>query len=432
MKVALVHQPLGTLSVPVQDGSSAIWVYEIARRLARSGEIVVYSRRARNQQESENREGVLYRRVSTRLDDRVFRFFEDHPRLQAMPGLFDRTHPLFASSLAHLEYGLRVAKDIRSQRCDIIHIRNFSQLVPIARAFNPDAKIILHMECEWLTQLDPTMIQARLLNCDSIVACSTYIADKIKRAFPELASRCYVVHNGVDVDAFAPGNQATAETNGAKRLLFVGRVSPEKGLHVLMEAFESVVKRWPEAQLTIVGPEQVPPLDFIINLSDETGVSDLARYYGGSYLTRLRQMLSPKAADRVSFVSILPHADMPNVYRNADLLINPSFVETFGMTLVEAMACKVPVVASRVGGMTEVMENDKQGTFVEPGRPSALAEAILHLLEDERLRHDMGAAGRARVVKYFSWDELSQQMLEVYRNAMVEYGPVQTAASVLH
>jgi glycosyltransferase involved in cell wall biosynthesis len=418
MKVALVHQPLGTLSVPVKDGSSAIWVYEVSRRLARSGEIIVYSRKGRNQEKFETREGVRHCRISTRLDDRLFRFFADHPRIGQMPGLFDPTRPLFASRVAYLEYGLRVARDIRRQQCDIVHIRNFSQLAPIVKAFNPDARIVLHMECEWLTQLDPAMIGARLRSCNLIVACSGYIANKIKRAFPEVSSRCRVVHNGVDVDTFAPSKHRGIQGNGTKRLLFVGRVSPEKGLHVLIEAFEDVVKRWPEAQLTIVGPETVPPLDFIIGLSDEPGVSGLRRFYPGSYLSQLRQMLSPETARRVSFISNLPHPDLPDFYRKADLLINPSFVETFGMTLAEAMACSIPVVASRVGGMTEVVENGKQGTLVEPGIPAALAEAILHLLSDECLRHAMGTAGRERAVKLFSWDEVSRQVLEAYKDLM--------------
>jgi glycosyltransferase involved in cell wall biosynthesis len=214
--------------------------------------------------------------------------------------------------------------------------------------------------------------------------------------------------------------------------LFVGRVSPEKGLHVLIEAFEGVISRWPYAQLTIVGPEEVAPLEFIVNLSREPGVLDLARYYGGSYLSQLREMLSPLAAERVSFLKDLPHSTLPEIYRSADVLINPSFVETFGMTLVEAMACKVPVVATRVGGMTEVVENGKQGTLVEPGRPAALAEAILHLFGNERLRHDMGTAGRQRAVRLFSWDEVSQQMFEVYRNVVLQREQTEPGDPVAH
>ena len=414
LKVAFVHQPLGTLSVPVQEGSIAIWVYEVARCLARSNEVVVYARRAPGQKEGETREGVIYRRISTDLDDRLLRFLEDHPRLTRLPRLRNPKLPFFASSLAHLEYGLRVGWDIGLERCDLVHIMNFSQLAPIIKAFNPRTKVVLHMQSYWLTQLDRATIEHRLRSCDLVVGCSEHVVSRVQRAFPNFSDRCCVVHNGVDVKGFFPDGHDKMPDDGIKRLLFVGRVSPEKGLHSLLEAFKMVAEQCPQVQLTIVGPESVPPLEFIVSLSDEAGVSQLARFYPGSYLSHLRQMLSPELARRVSFVSSLAHREVARFYRAADVLVNPSLLETFGMTLAEAMACGVPVIATRVGGIPEVVAHGKTGLLVPPDDAPALAEAILHLLADNDLRESMGEAGRQRALHMFSWNKITQDMLRQY------------------
>jgi spore coat protein SA len=421
LKVAFVHQPLGTLSVPVQEGSIAIWIYEVARRLAKSNDVVVYARKGRHQKELEIREGVTYRRISTELDNRLFRFLEDHPSLTRLPGVRNPKLPFFARNLAHLEYGLKVAWDLGLQRCDVVHIKNFSQLAPIIKAFNPKTKIVLHMQSYWLTQLDRATIEQRLSSCDAIVGCSEHVIGQVRLAFPSFNERCHVIPNGVDLESFSPAGQARTPAEGIKRLLFVGRVSPEKGLHVLLEAFKNVAEQRPEVQLTVIGPESVPPLEFIVSLSDEPGVSQLARFYPGSYLAQLRQMLSPELARRVSFVSNLAHPEVIGFYRTADVLVNPSLLETFGMTLAEAMGCGVPVVATRVGGMTEVVADGKSGILVEPDNPSALAQAMLRLVSDDELRKSMGYTGRARAFNLFSWDRISERTFELH-NQLVNEG----------
>jgi len=161
----------------------------------------------------------------------------------------------------------------------------------------------------------------------------------------------------------------------------------------------------------------VPPLDFIVRFGEDERVADLARFYRGSYLSHLRQMLSPGVADRVSFLGNLPYPELAALYRAADVVINPSFVESFGMSLVEAMACKAAVVATRVGGVSEVVENGESGILVEAGNASALAQAVLRLLEDPNLRESMGAAGRRRVIERFSWERVVESLLSRYQES---------------
>ena len=423
MKIAIVHQPIGTISVSDPNGSIEIWTYEMARRWARSSEVIVYAKKFRHQKKFEYSQGVRYRRISTVVDewftfiskafDKLGRF-SLFKKIKSVIFFRNVKRPIFASSLFYLTYILQVVKDLKKENCDIVYLHNFSQFVPIIRAFNPKIKIILHMDCEWLTQLDRTMIEKRLRKVDLIIGCSEYITEKTRLVFPQFAERCRTVYNGVDVNHFVSRNRyELANKNGVKRLLFVGRVSPEKGVHVLLEAFQEVVKRYPQAQLEIVGSASISPIEFVVALSDNPKVSKLAFFYNkNGYIAHLqKQLLSFNIKDNVTFTGFIPHKHLINHYRQADILVNPSFSEAFGMSLIEAMACQVPVVATGVGGMTEIVEEGKTGLLVESGSAPELAEAILHILSVEDLMKRMRNAARERTVELFSWDKIADDLL---------------------
>ena len=311
-----------------------------------------------------------------------------------------------------------MAKDLKAEKTDIVHLHNFSQFVPIIRAFNPKIKIVLHMHCEWLTQLDRSMIESRLKEVDLVIGCSDYITEKIRRRFPQFAKRCRTVYNGVDVNHFVnENNQSAMKKNETKRLLFVGRNSPEKGLHVLIDAFQKVFECYPQAQLKIVGAQESAPIEFIVALSDDPKISDLASFYNRSYISHLQGKLSLGAASHVSFTGLVSRRQLINCYRDADVFIFPSvWNEPFGMPPIEAMATGIPLVATRVGGITEIVEDGKTGILVEPNDASALAEAILCLLSDEDLRKSMGKAARLRVYELFSWEKVVENLLRQYKN----------------
>ena len=233
MKIAFVSQPIDGFSIPPR-GSLTGWTYEVARRLARSCQVVVYASARSLRKKVESMDGVIYRRIPVVPDILWLRLFK------RFSGVRNVKRPLFASKLYYLGYALQVARDLRKLPCDIVHVLNFSQLVPIIRAFNPKTKIVLNMRCDWLTQLDATMIERRLKDADLIIGCSEYITERIRRAFPRFAGRCQTVHNGCDVNYFFPENgRSDGNEKGARRLLFVGRVSPEKGAHKVSRTFST-------------------------------------------------------------------------------------------------------------------------------------------------------------------------------------------------
>jgi glycosyltransferase involved in cell wall biosynthesis len=224
----------------------------------------------------------------------------------------------------------------------------------------------------------------------------------------------------VDVDEFRPASGGEARGDGVPRILFVGRVSPEKGIHTLIEAFARVASRIEDAHLDIVGGRSTLREDFLVGITEDPIVRALRRFYDGSmgaeyqdYLDGLVRKLG--LTGRVRFVGRVPHDGLPARYGASAVLVNPSVSETFGISVVEAMACGLPVVAARVGGMVETVVEGETGLLVEPEQPAALADAIVSLLQDAERSRKMGASGRARAVARFSWGARADKLLATYR-----------------
>jgi len=416
MKVAFVNQPWNEADPPVESGSVAIWIYHVARQLARSCDVAVYARRSRMGKRTEWCDGVCYRYVSTSLDRRVLRM------LHLASGLYGPARPYFAGRLYYLGYIVKVALDLRRAGCDIVHIQNLSQFIPIIRALNPTIGIVLHMHCEWLTQLDPRVIRRRLKKADRVIGCSEYITQRIRCRFPDVADRCRTIYNGVDVNR--RGAKNSRKDSALRHVLFVGRISPEKGLHVLVEAFQRIVAGYPDVQLDIVGPNSAPPTEFIFKLSGDPKVSDLISFCGRDYLGHLKQQMPEHLARQIRFFGSVPYSALADCYAAADVYVQPSLIEAFPMPIPEAMAAGVPVVATRVGGVSEAVQDGVTGRLVEAGDVESLAEAILDLLCDDDVRTSMRTSARARAVELFSWEKIARNLLDLYSRMSDMHGRV--------
>lgn len=409
MKVALVNQPIGRFTLP-PDSSIMIGLHEVGRRLARSAEVLVYARRGGSQPAVERADGLEIRRLPE---------VREVPGLRRLVRLFERrAAQSYAAPWQALDYALAVALDARARRCDVIHVPNYSQFLPILRAFNPAARLVLHMHCEWLTQSPRAVIAPRLRQAHRIVSVSAYLTETIRARFPEYADRCRTVPNGVDVPAFAAGARPPA--TGCRRVLFVGRVSPEKGVHDLLAAFRLLAAEDPGLHLDIVGARRPLSLDFLLSLSADAAVADLARFYDGRTATDYGAYLQHYLAEaglegRVRFWGVLPYPGMVAAYQQADVLVNPSYSESFGMSLIEAMASGVPVIATRIGGMPEIVEGSGAGRLVERGDAPALAEAVRGVLADEAGRQRMGQAGRQHAQAHYSWERVAEDWRRLYQ-----------------
>lgn len=417
MKIAFISQPFDYVKPPIQSGSINIWTNKIIEAFPSDGDhqFIVYSPQFPGLSDVETYEGVEYRRFPILLDSLLAKPIQ---LVENVLGFPRAKRPFFASPLYYGQFIKRIAINLQEQEADIVHIHNFSQFVPVIRRFNPGVKIVLHMHCEWLSQLDEKWMEERIAQADRVIGCSSYITDQVSKRFPAYANRCKTVLNGVDLTTFYKN---TPDTNSgtSQRLLFVGRVSPEKGIHTLLDAMPYVLQSCPDIQLDIVGTPGSAPYEYIVLISDVPEVNNLKEFYDewrhrGDYLADLRARMSPEVAEHVNFVGTVPHDEIATYYYNADILINPSLSEAFGMSLVEAMASRTPVIATRVGGMTSIVEDGETGLLVEMNNPSELAEAIVRLMKDDDLRQSMGRASQEAVGKY-SWEVIAAAVVDEYR-----------------
>jgi glycosyltransferase involved in cell wall biosynthesis len=406
MKIAFVFPPMWT---PHSDGSLQIWNHEITTRLSKSCDVLVYSGLF-SSPANDCVDGVRYRRFSTRWDDRFLKPFRLIRETLSIQG------PLFRSDLWYPGYYLKVAVDLRRQGCDIVHVYYYPQCAALIKSLNPALRVILHMHGEWLTQAKFHRLESRLQKIDSVISCSEFVTQAIRTMFPQIASRCKTVPMGMSPEAFSLGSEDHQEGNfSPRRLLYVGRVSPEKGVHVLLDAFELILRQFPDATLTIVGPEWIAPREDIASLClDKDMLASLTPFYNHGYLLQLKQRLSLDARKRVTFAGLVAHGEVPRFFRSADIYVGPSLYESFGVSIIEAMAAGLPVVTTRVGVVPEVISDGQSGLIVEPANASAIADAVIHLFTDARLRSTISRAGRQTVSKQFSWETVCSSLIDVY------------------
>ncbi len=403
MKIAFVTQP-GHKVLPAA-GSLEIWTENVARRLAERHEVTVYASAPADRVVTE--EGVRHELVRHDRDGLIHRIGRGAYRLLPADLAF------FSSMLHPLGYWTRLGRDLRRERPDVVHVFNYSQAIPLLRRFVPSAKFVLHMQCEWLTQLNRGMIDRRLAKTDLMVGCSDHITSGVIRRFPRHADRCVTIYNGVDVDALATAPLPSPQGRPL-RLLNLGRVSPEKGIHVLVEAFNRLSREYPQLELVIVGDDAVVPVEMAVKIAEDPLVQALGRFYDDDYPALVRAQLTSESAARVTFVGRVEHAETQRFYREADIFVFPSIFESFAIPPVEAMAAGLPVVASRVGGIQETLVDDATGIFVQREDAEELAAAIRRLLDDADLRRRFGEAGRARARAMFAWPRIAADVEETF------------------
>jgi len=421
MKIAFVFPPIWT---PHSDGSLQIWNREVTTHLSKSCDILIYSGLFEFNPH-DTVAGVKYRRFSTRLDNRLIK------RYQYIHSALGIKRPLFSTDLWYTAYALKIALDLRKQKCDVVHVYNYPKFAWLIKRLNPRLLVVLNMHGEWLTQIAFTNLHQRLREIDLVLSCSNFITESTAAKFPDIASRCKTVPMGVSPDVFTLADQGSRrDARSPRKLLYVGRISPEKGVHDLLDAFELVNRQFPDASLTIVGPEWIAQREHIVDLSLERSlVNSLAPFYENGYLRKLKQRLSPDAAKRVTFTGLVAHNQVADYYAAADIYINPSLYESFGMSIIEAMAAGVPVVTTRVGAVPELISHGQSGLLVETANPEAIAEAVAYLFTDAKLRASIPCVARD-VSRQFSWEAICSTLIRAYQGLLgVEVSEATAACS---
>ncbi len=446
MKIAFVNQPIDTILPPYQTSIGAC-SYGAAQALAKSCEVTVYGLKDRHPTaESDHLEnGVHFRFLPSTFADRVLW------NARSQYSRFVQTaSPASTSERVFPGFGRNVALDLRDAGCDVIHIQHFSPFVPVIRATNPHAKLVLHLHAEWFSQNRPETLERLLDHVDLLTTVSDHITTKVRREFPSIADRCATTYNGIDEKEFSrPKDYNGAGKRGEKRILYAGALSPHKGVHVLIEAFNIVAKEYPHVHLDIVGIQGTYPIEETFDLADHDLIKTVAPFYtkhpvsrlkakmklaqrsAGTYLAYLQDRMAPEAVNKVSFGGLIPRPDLLDRYFDADVFaFPPIWDEGFGIPPVEAMAAGVPVVASRSGAVVETVRDGETGFLVPKNDPRALAEGILKLLKDDSLADQMGRNGRTRALKHFTWNRVAGKMFDCYNSLCSGIGSSSLPSSV--
>jgi glycosyltransferase involved in cell wall biosynthesis len=408
MRIAQVY-PHADIPLPHAHLYDALAIvnYEIGRRLARRHEVVTYPKWMPGEKEVERHEGVTYRRIPEGIDRAL-----NGLRLLDATRLLHRGRPFRLSPVYYAHYAREVARDIRERGCDLVHLHTVSNFVGPIRRANPGARIVLHMHDHSLADFDPAVIGPRLQEVALILACSRFVADEIRRRYPAAASRCHELYNGIDQRFL----EAASDPAASRTVLFVGRLCPEKGVHVLLSAMSEVSRAHSQASLSLVGPLDLSPKEFVDPHGRDPAFNGLARYYSnpGAYYDLICHLAS-QLGGHAFLHGRMANEEIGSHYSRAGIFVFPSlWHEPFGIPVIEAMAAGLPVVATRSGALPEVVVDGETGILVERGDGEGLAAAISKLLADPHLRARMGAAGRRRVRQLFTWDRSVARLEELY------------------
>jgi len=253
---------------------------------------------------------------------------------------------------------------------------------------------------------------------DAIVAVSAGMKRDVLTAYPQVdPSRIHVVHNGIDTEQYKPDrNTDVVERLGIDlarpSVVFVGRITRQKGLPYLMRACQDL-----------------PPQTQIVLLAGAPDTKEIAAEVEGLAI----QLRNVRDEHGVIWVQeMLPKHEVVQVLTHATVFVCPSVYEPMGIVNLEAMACETAVVATATGGIPEVVADgetgllvpieqvaDGTGTPVDPERfVAALTAAMTELVEDPERARQMGLAGRRRAVEHFSWSRIAEDTMAVYRSVL--------------
>lgn len=278
--------------------------------------------------------------------------------------------------LIYLVEAMLLARELRRRR--IVHLHNHfgdssctvamlaSTVSGIPYSFTLHGSAIFFEARTW-------RLDAKLDRAAFVVTISHFTRSQAAMfAEPETMDRVHIVHCGVEPERL----EKVAHAGQGRRLVFVGRIVEQKGLGVLFDAMKALLPDRHGLHLTVVGD--------------------------GPHRQRLADRAATMGlADRVDFVGARSQHEVVRILAGADVFVIPSYAEGVPVVVMEALGTGLPVVATFVGGMAELVEDGVNGFLVRPGDPDQLADRLARLVDDPELRDRFGRAGRARVAEEF-------------------------------
>lgn len=304
-----------------------------------------------------------------------------------------------------------ILSHLKSWQPEAVDVHNRPALAYLIKRNLPGVKVILSLHSTtFIKSRNPSgsLMLSKLRVLDGIVVNSDYLRREVQCRYPGLSLPMHVNHLGASPEDFMPRWTPVGEGlrrarmmeygwNGRKIVLFVGRLIPEKGVHVLLKTVPHVVRTHPDVLFVIVG----------------------SAYYSRTGETRYVRHLKELASAWPEHVVFQPYTPYPRVadwFNLADVVAVPSGQEeAFGLVNVEAMASGIPVIASDAGGIPEVVEHGHSGLLIPSEHlDGRLADGIIMLLNEEKLRRKMGMAGTEAIRSRFRWQHTADRFVALF------------------
>lgn len=311
------------------------------------------------------------------------------------PGIIWNTNP--ATFIMH---------DLIRAKADIIHAHSYifltSNQVALSQKFN-DVPFLLHLhggiDCSAPSNSASTNLLFQIKNriydktigkwtvkAANRLASVSKIDIEIARELWNLdGNKIDWIPNAIDINSFNGNNH-----NDNLNIVFIGRLETWKGVHIFIEAAGMILKERDDVTFTVVGD------------------GSLRNYVEDNSYT-----------GRINVLGCVPHNQIPNILSNASVLALPSYMEGLPTVCLEALASEVPVVASDVGGTSEIVIDKETGFLVPPGNCKIFVKRIMNLLDDENTRRKMGRNGRRLIEKYYTWDNVVEKTEKIYKSSVM-------------
>ncbi|MDD5194123.1 MAG: glycosyltransferase family 4 protein [Candidatus Omnitrophica bacterium] len=377
-------------------GGIGTYTYEIAHGLARLGhKVVVVSRALSKEQVYEEDDEVTVYRVlpklrlsNVRLFWRINRFWEGY----------------------QISVALLLNKIVRKHKINIIETPSINGETFFFQYFYRRLPVVMRLHSATIQDIISNGMKfsgALRINhwferhavplAKGITAPSKSAVRENLSYLPIQENKVSIIPNPLNTDFFTPGYKN--ETIQEPLVLFVGRVELLKGAHILGQAIPAVCKYFPNANFIFAGSDGLAP-------------------DGGSMIQWILNCLPHNLQHRVKFTGNLFRKQLLTFYQKATVFVRASLTEIFGYSCIEAMSCAKPVIASKVGGLEEIIEHNKTGFLITPKDPEALADKIIELLSNKELCHSVGNAARERVLSTYASEIVSKQMEEFYNSVL--------------
>ena len=268
--------------------------------------------------------------------------------------------------------------------------------VPHLVTFHTLGLIKMQSRAGEVEQLERPVVESEVMaSADRIIAFSPHERDAMARLYGADAAKVSLVPCGVDLSVFRPLDQKMVRDrlglNGEKILLYVGRVEPLKGLDLLVE--------------TAAQMDSEDGVRVIVVGADVNGDREMDRV---KLLAKERDL-----EGQIDFVGQVDHKELPLYYNAADVCVVPSYYESFGLVALESMACGTPVVATRVGGLSTIIQHGRTG-YLKPWRcPDAFANSVEMIISSDGLQQSMGTAARKHA-EGMGWDTVASMIWDEY------------------